>query len=241
MRDNLLIDASYYNDVQDLTDDEQGKLYKALIDYGFERKEPENLSGSLLVIFKVLARRIEGAQAKYDAAKQNGKLGGRPKKSKNENQTKTSGKTSEKTSSINQWENQTKTERKTKTEFSFPSDNKIKNIFYLSTTENARPKEYASELRQEYMTDYYDYHKGTVWADVYLEIIDTLLEFREYAKLKGKIKYKSTEYTAEQIEEILATRGKTIAEELPAKLLNYSTIHNRAMYIVGVLLDNQKY
>ena len=245
LRNNVLIDASYYEDMQSLTDDEQGKLYKALIDYGFTRKEPENLNGSLLTIFKVLARRIEGAQNKYDASIRNGKLGGRPKKitktTKNENPRKTSDKTSNRTSTKtsdinqckNQWENQTETEKEN---VSFPSVNK-NNIFYLPTTEGVRAKEYPDIQRKCYLSPSYEYHEQDKYGEMFLLISDTLLEIQEYATVQGQIKFNGNVYTAEQVNKRLTKNGKKLVDGLAHKLIHDKTIKNKPLYILGSLLS----
>ncbi len=408
IRDNLLLDKSYFEDLSYLDDDEQAKVYKAIIDYGFARIEPKNLNGTLMAIFKVIIRRIDHAQAVYDKQLSNGKLGGAPKGNKNaqkisidendknlennEKSTKNSEKTTKiakkstkiskkaeinnqvnniinatepindsfdktqnlefasentchikqdldtqeasdftqneysnepQTLIINESENfddfdistkirekaendayglakisaydlgfnidnrefalnkgdsanldnknttenfeqkqpknnpnstqkqpknnpktiqkqsknnQLKLKSELKTETEIPNDKK-NNIFYLTDCAGVRAKEYDSSARLEFLTPYYDYHKGTVWGDAVLEIIDTLLEFREFAHECGEVKYNSKTYSASEIDEILKKHGKYVVDALPKKLVWDDTIRNRTTYIISVLFE----
>ena len=79
--DGFIFYASYYDGISELTDEEQGRLYKAIMDYAFTAKEPE-LSGASSMAFKFIRptldanikRRLNGKKgAEY------GVRGGRPK------------------------------------------------------------------------------------------------------------------------------------------------------------------
>ena len=121
---------------------------------------------------------------------------------------------------------------------SFPSDNKKNNIFFLSDCTGVRPKEYSSNQRELYLTPAYPYHVGDDFGVAELEIVDTLLEIQEYAQQQGLIKYQAKTYTAEQINQILANKGKQLVGELIYKIAKDTTIKNKALYILGSLLAN---
>lgn len=81
IRENFLFYGSYYEAISEsgLPDEEQGLIYKAIIDYAIAKKEPKNLSSAGKMCFKLIKPTIDSALRRYDANVQNGKAGGRPK------------------------------------------------------------------------------------------------------------------------------------------------------------------
>ena len=119
---------------------------------------------------------------------------------------------------------------------SFPPDNKKNNIFFLSDCAGVRAKEYPDNQRELYLTPAYEYHVGDEFGTAELEIVDTLLEIQEYAQIQGQIKHKAKTYTAEQINQILADKGKKLVAELVYKIAKDNTIKNKTLYILSSLL-----
>lgn len=102
---NLMFYGSYHEAVKELPDEEQGAVYKAIIDYAFEQKTP-NLSGVAKAIFVPVKPSIDTAIRNYE----NGKQGGRPSKNNpNENPNENP----EETQSITQSESEIETEEQT--------------------------------------------------------------------------------------------------------------------------------
>ena len=87
--DGFIFYASYYDGISDLPEEDQGELYRSIMDYVFSGKEPV-LTGAKSMAFKFIRptidanikRRINGRKgAEY------GRLGGRPKEEKTPNTT----------------------------------------------------------------------------------------------------------------------------------------------------------
>lgn len=83
---------SYYKAVRPLPDAERLALLDAILDFGFEGKEPDQLPPLLAGYFDLLRPNIESGIRRYTASVENGKHGGRPSKTQQEpsgNLTKT--------------------------------------------------------------------------------------------------------------------------------------------------------
>ncbi len=98
---NLIFYSSYYEAIKELPDEEQGKVYKAVIDYAMERIEP-NLTGVSKAMFVLIQPSLDASRKNYE----NGTKGGRPAKNKTQVETE----------EITQIETQSITQHKTQTE-----------------------------------------------------------------------------------------------------------------------------
>lgn len=87
--DGFIFYASYYDGISELPEEDQGKLYVALMKYAFSGKDPE-LTGALSMAFKFIKPTLD-ANIKRRMA---GKLGGHPA-AKNEAKERTEGKQKE--------------------------------------------------------------------------------------------------------------------------------------------------
>lgn len=74
MRNSFIFYKSFYESIKELDKDIQYEIYKAIIEYEFEKKEP-NLKGVSKSIFTLIKPQLEANDIKYE----NGKKGGRPK------------------------------------------------------------------------------------------------------------------------------------------------------------------
>ena len=83
MKNSFLLYYEYREILEDLSNEEVGKLLRAVLDYEIEGIEP-NFSGLLKMAFKVIKGNLDRDREKYDkrceTSAQNGRLGGRPKK-----------------------------------------------------------------------------------------------------------------------------------------------------------------
>lgn len=103
---NLIFYASYYEAIKELPDEEQGKVYKAIIDYAMMKIEPD-LSGIAKAIFVLIKPTLDASIKNYE----NGKKGGRPpKESETESEVKTQTKTQVETQNITQQESETESD-----------------------------------------------------------------------------------------------------------------------------------
>lgn len=108
MRENVLFDSDCYRALSSLNNDEAfGKVTRAILEYGFERKEPANLSEELNAIYVLATLKMDKAQRRYDSCVANGKLGGAPREiqtlaKKQKNNQKTTKTTTKNQPKINQ-------------------------------------------------------------------------------------------------------------------------------------------
>ena len=84
MKNSFLIYHEYKEILEDLTDEEVGILFRAILDYEIEGTIP-NFKGLMKMAFKVIQGNLDRDRNKYDkrceTSAENGKLGGRPRKS----------------------------------------------------------------------------------------------------------------------------------------------------------------
>ena len=82
MKNSFLMYHEYREILEDLTNEELGMLFRAILDYEIDGVEP-NFTGMLKMAFKVIKGNLDRDSQKYDkrceTSSENGKLGGRPK------------------------------------------------------------------------------------------------------------------------------------------------------------------
>ncbi len=79
-RDSFIVHRSYFNAVDILPDDEQLELYKEIMHYGFDGHYKEDISTHARAMLMLITPNIDASNKRYDAKKENGSKGGRPKK-----------------------------------------------------------------------------------------------------------------------------------------------------------------
>ena len=96
MRDSIVFYRSYYNAIIKLPEENREEALITFLDYAFNDTIREDMSPVVEPIFILAKETIDASKKRYLAAVENGKKGGRPRKSKTE---KTTSKTPEKTTS----------------------------------------------------------------------------------------------------------------------------------------------
>ena len=89
----LVILPSFFAVIDSKSDADRLALYDALARYHFNGEEPQNLTPSLMDLFTLMRPNIDSSRAKDDACVENGKKGGRPAKSAENQSKKPKGKT----------------------------------------------------------------------------------------------------------------------------------------------------
>lgn len=78
---SFILHQDYAGPISELTDEEAGKLFKALLNYAGQGEEPE-LEGSLYAVFLIIRNQIDRDAEKYEKKcerlRKNGSKGGRP-------------------------------------------------------------------------------------------------------------------------------------------------------------------
>ena len=86
MSKGVLIQASFYEAMQVLPDQERLQLYDGICEYTLKGILPENLSPIAKSMFILMKPNIDSSAKKYTASVSNGKKGGRKAKNQNANQ-----------------------------------------------------------------------------------------------------------------------------------------------------------
>lgn len=85
-KNSFIVFYDYKEALADLTDEQVGKLFRALFDYEIERKEP-NFEGGLNIAFKFIKKDLDINLTKYASVcernRENGMKGGRPRNPEN--------------------------------------------------------------------------------------------------------------------------------------------------------------
>ena len=260
-RPNILIDEDCYFSIKNLNKEDFYDLFMAVLEFGFERKEPKNLSGALEATYLLITKKMVRAQNRYDTCVKNGSKGGAPsgnQNAKKESETKTTRIQPEFNQSNNQnstkiqpENNQKDNQKTTKTitkpsieteiesesETEIPNDKINKNIFSLPCSDGARANQHTANQREPYLPESYQYHENDEFGKSILEIVDTLLDANDFAKYNGTITYNSTTYSAEQINLLVNQYGKELADSLAYKLSKDKSINNKSTYILGCLIN----
>lgn len=260
MRKSFIFYSSYYEAISELPANEQGAVYKAIIDYGIAKKEP-NLKGIANAMFKLIKPTIDAALNRYDANVENGKKGGRPSKTQTESETQPNDNPtiSQEKPNDNPQETQSITQVKANNkanknldidedidmnkdiDMDFKLVNKNKNIFedYESSHACARVSEKTDQQRLPYLhhfKDYFDWCFSENFKNIGLEIIDTIIEAKEQSKTEKGLLFNSKRYTEKDfIQEIIKVdndKFRSIVSQLAFK----QEIQNRPLYILGCVL-----
>lgn len=83
LRNSFIFFSSYYDAISKLPPEEQGAIYKAIIEYAIAKIAPTNLTPIGNACFILIKPTIDGGLARYDASVENGKKGGAPKGNQN--------------------------------------------------------------------------------------------------------------------------------------------------------------
>lgn len=105
MRNTFILYRSYAEVLEALTDEEAGRLYKAIAKYALDGVETP-LEGYLAGYFQLIKPQLDANQKKYE----NGAKGGRPKKSQTETEEKPNRNQTETKKEPNENQTETKTE-----------------------------------------------------------------------------------------------------------------------------------
>lgn len=87
-KNSFVLYHNYRDSLEDLTDEQVGKLFRAIFDYEIDKKEP-SFTGELKIAFRFIKKDLDINADKYESIcernRTNGAKGGRPKNPKNPN------------------------------------------------------------------------------------------------------------------------------------------------------------
>ena len=85
-KNSFVIYHNYRETLEDLTDEQVGKLFRAIFDYEIDKKEP-NFNGELKIAFRFIKKDLDINNDKYESIcernRKNGQKGGAPKGNQN--------------------------------------------------------------------------------------------------------------------------------------------------------------
>lgn len=81
-KESFVFYKSFYDAIKQIPEEYQLELYNAILGYSLEGEEPNNLSNIASAMFTLIKPNIDSSKRKYEANINNGKMGGRPKKDK---------------------------------------------------------------------------------------------------------------------------------------------------------------
>lgn len=182
---NLIFYGSYYEAIKELPASEQGKVYKAVIDYAMDQIEPD-LTGVAKAIFVLIRPTLDASIKNYE----NGKKGGRPKSEK-----ESQGETNSKTETGTQTKTQLKTQKETEstTEPQRENEKENENDMENDIQEKESVKEKAGQARNAH-TEKHKYGKFNnvlLTAEEYERLLSepdgqsAIEYFSEYREMKG--------------------------------------------------------
>lgn len=252
MRNSFIFYSSYYDAISELPEDEQGLIYKAIIDYAIAKKEPHNLTPACRMCFKLIKPTIDAALSRYDASVENGKKGGAPKGNSNaQKQPKNNLETTQEqprnnpeTSEIQAKNNldidmdiDMDVDKDLDKDIDFELVNKNKfNIEFQETC--ARVRERTQKEREPYLKFYSDYFYEWLvdpWKSIGYEVVDTMIEAHEQATVFG-LKFDHKVITGKEFVKIISNVDVEQFRSIATQIRFNEDIKNRPYYILGCIM-----
>lgn len=255
IRDSFVMFKNWSEAIDALPEEYQLECYKALSKYGLTGEMPDGISSVTRAILISFSKGMENNIARYNASVENGKKGGRPKKEQpseefeqpsceNENlekPRKTQENLTEPTQNLNVNVNDNDSVNVNDNEIKLVNKLKKINCFesYDITHACARVPEKTQEERQPFL-DYYKtffaYHPpGTIWNQIGIEIIDTMIEAKDQAQSEEGLKFNQTKYNLDTFVNMLVKVDCDHFEKIITQLKFNDEIKNRPTYILGCI------
>lgn len=252
MRNSFIFYSSYYDAISELPEDEQGLIYKAIIDYAIAKKEPHNLTPACRMCFKLIKPTIDAALSRYDASVENGKKGGAPKGNSNaQKQPKNNLETTQEQpkNNLETSEIQAKNNLDIDMDIDMDVDKDLdkdidfelvnKNKFNIEFQETcARVRERTQKEREPYLKFYSDYFYEWLidpWKSIGYEVVDTMIEAHEQATVFG-LKFDHKIITGKEFVKIISNVDVEQFRSIATQIRFNEDIKNRPYYILGCIM-----
>ena len=246
IRDSFVMFKNWSEAIEALPEEYQLECYKAVSKYGLTGEIPEGISPVTKAILISFSKGMENNIARYHASVENGKKGGRPKKepsteSENlEKPSKTQENLDEPTHNLNV--NVNVNEDDNVNDFQLVNKLKKINCFenYDITCACERVPEKTEKERHPYLhyyKEFFDYHTGdTVWRQLGLEIIDTMVEAKEQSETEEGLKFNQKTYRLPEICQMYAKVDCDHFRSIITQLKFNEEIKNKPSYIFGCIV-----
>ena len=250
MRNSFIFYSSYYDAISELPEDEQGLIYKAIIDYAIAKKEPHNLTPACRMCFKLIKPTIDAALSRYDASVENGKKGGAPKGNSNaQKQPKNNPETTQEQPRNNLETSEIQAKNNLDIDIDMDVDKDLdkdidfelvnKNKFNIEFQETcARVRERTQKEREPYLKFYSDYFYEWLiepWKSIGYEVVDTMIEAHEQATVFG-LKFDHKIITGKEFVKIISNVDVEQFRSIATQIRFNEDIKNRPYYILGCIM-----
>ena len=244
MRNSFIFYSSYYDAISELPEEEQGLIYKTIIDYAIAKKEPKNLTPACRMCFKLIKPTIDGALSRYDASVENGKKGGAPKGNSNaQKQPKNNLETTHEQprDNLETTKKQAKNNLDIDMDMDIDIDSKLvkENKFNIDYQETCgRVRERTPKEREPYLKFYSDYFYECLidpWKALGYEVVDTMIEAHEQALING-LKFDHRVIAGKEFVQILANVDVEQFRAIVIQIKCKEDIQNRPYYILGCIM-----
>lgn len=250
MRNSFIFYSSYYDAISELPEDEQGLIYKAIIDYAIAKKEPHNLTPACRMCFKLIKPTIDAALSRYDASVENGKKGGAPKGNSNaQKQPKNNLETTQEQPRNNLETSEIQAKNNLDIDIDMDVDKDLdkdidfelvnKNKFNIEFQETcARVRERTQKEREPYLKFYSDYFYEWLvdpWKSIGYEVVDTMIEAHEQATVFG-LKFDHKIITGKEFVKIISNVDVEQFRSIVTQIRFNEDIKNRPYYILGCIM-----
>jgi hypothetical protein len=250
VRNSFIFYSSYYDAISELPEDEQGLIYKAIIDYAIAKKEPHNLTPACRMCFKLIKPTIDAALSRYDASVENGKKGGAPKGNSNaQKQPKNNLETTQEQPRNNLETSEIQAKNNLDIDIDMDVDKDLdkdidfelvnKNKFNIEFQETcARVRERTQKEREPYLKFYSDYFYEWLvdpWKSIGYEVVDTMIEAHEQATVFG-LKFDHKIITGKEFVKIISNVDVEQFRSIATQIRFNEDIKNRPYYILGCIM-----
>ena len=168
-KNSFVIYHNYRDTLEDLTDEQVGKLFRAIFDYEIDKKEP-NFDGELKIAFRFIKKDLDLNNDKYESIcernRKNGQKGGAPKGNQNAKK-------------------QPKQPKQPDNDNEYDNDNDYDYDNILESKEESKNKEINNNNIHTHTRETYD----EIFEDFGVEpmLKDTLIEFIRHCQLNKKM------------------------------------------------------
>lgn len=248
IRDSFVMFKNWSEAIDALPEEYQLECYKALSKYGLTGEMPDGISSVTRAILISFSKGMENNIARYNASVENGKKGGRPKKEQpsceNENlekPRKTQENPTEPTQNLNVNVNVNDSVNVNDNEIKLVNKLKKINCFesYDITHACARVPKKTQEERQPYLhyyREFFDFYStDTIWRQIGLEIVDTMIEAKEQAQSEEGLKFNRQKYNLTSFVMMLSKIDCDHFRSIITQLKFNEEIRNRPTYILGCI------
>ena len=171
-KNSFVIYHKYRDTLEDLTDEQVGKLFRAIFDYEIDKKEP-NFNGELKIAFRFIKKDLDLNNDKYESIcernRKNGQKGGAPKGNQNARK---------------QPKQPKQPDNDNDNEYEYDNDYDNDNDYILESKKESKNKEINNNIHTHARETY-----DEIFEDFGVEpmLKDTLIEFIRHCQLNKKI------------------------------------------------------